>query len=64
MIEALIILVKILFYFSLINLAAGFVKPVYALWFLDRSNRLKVIWIYGSAAVILFLCKTMLQLLA
>ncbi|WP_143962530.1 hypothetical protein [Litoribacter populi] len=64
MVEALIILVNILFYFSLINLVAGFIRPVYALWFLDRSNRLKVIWIFGSAGIILFVTKILLQLLA
>lgn len=50
MLTATLYLVWFLFYFSLISLAAGLIRPVYVLWFLDRMNRLKVIKLYGAAA--------------
>tara|TARA_R110002020_G_scaffold471621_1_gene698868 strand:- start:6461 stop:6658 length:198 start_codon:yes stop_codon:yes gene_type:complete len=51
MMKAVQILTWFLFYFSVISLIAGLVRPVYVLWFLDRMNRIKVIKIYGTAAL-------------
>jgi hypothetical protein len=36
---------------SLCLLVAGFVRPVYVLWFLPKCNRRLVLYGYGSAAV-------------
>ncbi|UZD21881.1 hypothetical protein [Algoriphagus halophytocola] len=52
MLQAVLLLLKIGFVFSLISLLAGLVKPVYVLWFLDRMNRLKVIKFYGFGCVL------------
>lgn len=37
---------------SLILLIAGFLRPVYVLWFLPKCNRLMVLYGYGSAALV------------
>jgi hypothetical protein len=63
MAQALLIILQILLVFSLVSLVAGFVRPVYVLWFLDRSNRLKVLSIYGVASVLLFLLIILLSLI-
>ncbi|SFU02775.1 hypothetical protein SAMN04489724_3419 [Algoriphagus locisalis] len=51
--EAVLILGWILFYFCLVSLIAGLIRPVLVLWFLDRMNRLKVLKIYGIISLIL-----------
>ncbi|EMS34281.1 hypothetical protein C943_03500 [Mariniradius saccharolyticus AK6] len=33
----------------------GLIRPVWVLWFLDRSNRLMVIRIYGSIGLAFFI---------
>jgi len=60
MLAAVLIVLEILLYFCLASLVAGFIRPVYALWFLDRSNRLKVLTIYGGASIIILI---MIQLM-
>lgn len=52
MIEALIVLVRIIFFLSLLSLVLGFIRPVYVLWFLDRCNRLKVLQLYGTLSLL------------
>lgn len=37
---------------SLVMLFAGFVRPVYVLWFLPKCNRRLVLYRYGSAALV------------
>lgn len=52
MVEAFSIILQILTSLSLICLLLGFIRPVYVLWFMDRCNRLKVLQLYGTLAVI------------
>jgi len=54
MIEAIIQLIRVSFYFCLLFLLIGFIRPVFVLWFLDQSNRLKVLQLYGTLAGIFF----------
>jgi hypothetical protein len=46
-------------------LLLGLIRPVLALWFLDRFNRLKVIQVYGIATLILlglsYVCHLVVQ---
>lgn len=55
MAEAIILLIRILFFLCLLFLLIGFIRPVYVLWFLDKSNRLKVLQLYGTLAGIFFI---------
>jgi len=52
MLEAFKIVLLISLVISLVLLLAGLIRPVYALWFLARFNRLKVIKVYGIASLI------------
>lgn len=61
MIDALIILIRILFFLSLAFLLLGFVRPVYVLWFMDRCNRLKVLKLYGTLALVFFILHLILD---
>ncbi|KEO73016.1 hypothetical protein EL17_15505 [Anditalea andensis] len=51
MLQAFSIILLLLVYLSLFFILMGMIRPVYVLWFLDRGNRLKVIYIYGVAAL-------------
>jgi len=44
-------------------LVLGLIRPVLVLWFLDQFNRLKVIQVYGMAAVILLALSYLCQLI-
>ncbi|MDR7128857.1 uncharacterized membrane protein YidH (DUF202 family) [Algoriphagus sp. 4150] len=55
MTTALQYLIWFLFYFSLISLVIGLIRPVLVLWFMDRMNRLKVLKFYGIASVLCLL---------
>jgi len=46
--------VEVSLYLSLASVVLGMIRPVYVLWFLDRGNRLKVMNIYGTAAILFF----------
>lgn len=61
MIESILILLKIAIAISLLNLVIGMIKPVYVLWFLDRSNRLKVLKIFGWTSMVLLLIHFLLK---
>jgi hypothetical protein len=37
---------------SILLLLLGLFRPVWVLWFLDRSNRLKVIQFYGTSTLL------------
>ena len=52
MMEAWVIIFRILMGLSSILLVMGFIRPVYVLWFLDRNNRLMVLKMYGSLVLI------------
>ncbi|MDN3668723.1 hypothetical protein QWY93_05210 [Echinicola jeungdonensis] len=54
MLIALALLMKILCYSALICILVGFIRPVFVLWFMDRSNRLKVLQVYGSLSIVFF----------
>jgi len=56
MIPAIVLLLKILLAFCLVSLIAGLVRPVYVLWFLDRMNRLKVLYYYGGSLLVIGIC--------
>lgn len=53
MVEAILFLLKLFIGISILQLVLGLIKPVYVLWFLDRSNRLKVLKIFGTAVLLL-----------
>ena len=61
MAEAIILLIRIFFLLSLLFLCVGFIRPVYVLWFLDQSNRLKVLQLYGTLAGIFFVLYNVLS---
>lgn len=52
MLEVLQLFAQCLALGSSILLILGLIRPVLVLWFLDRFNRLKVIQVYGIAAMI------------
>lgn len=53
--EAIHIFLQILIVLCVLSLILGLYKPVLALWFLDRFNRLKVLKRYGLALLIFVL---------
>ena len=61
MTEAIILLIRMLFFLCLLFLLIGFVRPVYVLWFLDHSNRLEVLQLYGTLAGIFFVLYNVLS---
>ena len=61
MAEAIILLIRIFFFLCLFFLLIGFIRPVYVLWFLDHSNRLKVLQLYGTLAGIFFVLYNVLS---
>ena len=61
MAEAIILLIRVFFFFCLLFLLIGFIRPVYVLWFLDQSNRLKVLQLYGTLAGIFFVLYNVLD---
>jgi hypothetical protein len=44
-----------MFLLSAALLLLGLIRPVWVLWFLDRSNRLMVIRIYGGLGLVFFI---------
>jgi hypothetical protein len=44
-------------------LILGLIRPVLVLWFLDRFNRLKVIQVYGLAALIFLVLSFVMQVI-
>jgi hypothetical protein len=62
MIQALLILIKILLGLSIAALLMGLIKPVYVLWYMDRFNRLKVIRIYGTLILALVFFLSLIRL--
>ncbi len=53
MIQAILLLIQIMLWLSILALLFGLIRPVYVLWFLDRFNRLRVIRIYGTISLLL-----------
>ncbi|MFA0961693.1 hypothetical protein AB9P05_07790 [Roseivirga sp. BDSF3-8] len=49
----LITIIYILLFLALFMLFAGLVRPWWVLWFLDYQNRIRVLQIYGGAAILL-----------
>jgi len=64
MFSAFKMLILIFLIIAIGSLLFGLVRPVYALWFLDRFNRLRVIKIYGGVSLILFAVWVLLSYLA
>ncbi|ERM83517.1 hypothetical protein P872_00130 [Rhodonellum psychrophilum GCM71 = DSM 17998] len=61
MYSALILFLKIGVLLSLGSLVMGLIRPVFVLWFFDRFNRLKVIRIYGTIFLFLFVLLLLVQ---
>ncbi len=61
MLIALALFLKTLCYAALCCIVIGFVRPVYVLWFMDRSNRIKVIQLYGTLAGTFFVLYLLLS---
>jgi hypothetical protein len=55
MLHALVTLFQGMFLLSAALLLLGLIRPVWVLWFLDRSNRLMVIRIYGGLGLVFFI---------
>lgn len=62
MFQALSIVFQGLFILCAVMLLLGLIRPGWALWFLDRSNRLIVIRIFGGLGLVFFLMWQLVEL--